>query len=137
MDRAYETAKAINYEKGIAYCLFGSTFRFLINGDYEKALEVCREAREIFAKIRHPIGESRVLTQMGNVYRTPGNLDVALSLFIEAGDILKKSQDEEAFLYIDAKAWNLDGIASIYYDLGDLDYAVRYYRESLPLFPPM
>ncbi len=134
IERAHKISAAIAYEKGIAYSLFGRSFRPLMVADYEKALTLCLEAREIFRKQKYPEGESRILTQLGNMYRSLGDLDKALNLFMEARTVRKESRDRDSFYYNEAKAWNLDGIANIYCDLGDLEYAIIYYRRSLPIF---
>ncbi len=132
--QAYELAKSISYEKGLAISALINGFRHLFTSDYEAALKISYELYELSQKIGDQFIEARALHLRGTIYRTLGDLDQALKSLLDSHNILVKLENKTSPQYKRSFALCLNVLAGVYYDLNNFDYALKYYKEMLLLY---
>ncbi|WP_295771864.1 tetratricopeptide repeat protein [uncultured Mucilaginibacter sp.] len=118
-DKALRLAKKINFTKGVAaaYRIKGLGEHYL--GNNEKAIENYFEALANYQKINNTIGEVRIYLNISTLYQYV-DYDKCLEYLNEARDS-----------YYSAKLDNLDILASIYLNMGNVYQLQANYNKAL------
>jgi signal transduction histidine kinase/DNA-binding response OmpR family regulator len=127
-DHIMEQARAIGYRRGFGRGLNLKGSCYWLEGEYDKALVILKEALSLANRIRERRLEARVLHNLGNVYRDMGDLASVLTHFEKALVIYEELGDEFSQSVI------LTGISNLLYDLNDYDSALEYALKCLPIF---
>jgi tetratricopeptide (TPR) repeat protein len=97
-------------------------------GDMEKALELRREANEIYSKINHLQNLINGYIWIGNMYNHIGDYEQALQNYIHAKIILLDYKDENLL------ATTMINISMVYRHLKQYDNALDYAKQASQLF---
>lgn len=103
-------------------------FSLFYHEQYEKALPAISDLHRVFEEQHDPDGASCLLIFQGSIYRTFGNVDLALKSCWSAHEQLTKSQ-VYPFLFLA----NLNNIAGIYFDRKHYAESIPYYERALAL----
>lgn len=123
-----EQSRAIGYRRGYGRGLNLKGSCYWQQGEYDKGLEVLKDALEIATRIKERRLEARVMHNMGNIYRDMGDLASVLTNFEKALAIYEELGDEFQQSVI------LTSISNLLYDLNDYDSALEYALKCLPIF---
>lgn len=107
---------------------FMGVFR-LVFGNYRDALELLRNAYEIFDDFNHLEGKASSLFSIGLVYRKLGDFSSALEYYEQALKLAQQLNDEQNVSHI------LNNIGIIYDILNDHQKALDCYFKALSKFP--
>ena len=127
-DEALELSRQLAHEAGKAESLFmkGKIY-FQLYSDYQKALELYQQARDIFLKEDRINRATRIMSLTGTINHILGNYKEAEALFEEAYRINKKYNYTEWF------PDNLNDLAGIYMVLNKPEKVFEFYEEALAL----
>ncbi len=121
-------SKTVAYARGIGRGLNLKGSCLSLQGLYDDALAVLRDALSIAERIKDKGLEARVLHNFGNIYRDMGDFANAVTHFEKALTINEEIGDEYAQTVI------LTSISNLLYDLNDYDSALEYALKCLPIF---
>lgn len=127
--KALRTAKAIDFQKGIAGALNGIGVSFFFRAEYDSAIHIFNEVI-LMAKANHDLKNlANAYGNLGNIYNNLGGSVKALHHYLKSKEVLSRSQKNSltvAFI-------NLN-IGKIYTDQGNLEPAKRTYLQALETF---
>ncbi len=103
-------------------------FSYFYTEQYDKALPLLTELTHLFEEEHDPEGAAICLNFQGSIYRTFGNVDLALKSCWSAHAELKKSGNFP-FFYL---ANNIN-LAGIYFDRNHYEEAIPHYEEALDM----
>lgn len=128
-EEANRLAKEIGDDVNFAHSSrFMGVFKFIF-GDYKEALELLRDAYEIFDDYNHLEGKASSLFSIGLVYRKLGDFSTALEYYEQSLKLAEELNDEPNISYV------LNNIGIIYDILGDNQKALDYYFKALSELP--
>jgi tetratricopeptide (TPR) repeat protein len=123
---------AVQYAGGkpvlFCYAKLILAFSFFYSEQYDKALPMLIEAQNLFTEYNEPDGVALCTILQGSIFRTFGNVDLALKLSWSSLDQLSKSGHFPFFLI----ACNVN-IGGIYYDRKHYDEASPHFKDALAL----
>ncbi len=106
------------------------------SGDYKGSLESLYHALELIKESGYDQNESLVQYHIGTTYKYLGDEEKALECFLKSLDIarhLKKSNLNQHDAAATGESYSLNNIGGIYFESGDYENALKYYKESLVL----
>lgn len=103
-------------------------FNYFYSEQYDKALPLLIEVQRLFEEQNDPEGTAICLNFQGSIYRTFGNVDLALKACWAAHDQLSKSGQHPFFLL----ACNVN-IGGIYFDRKHYDEALPHFKSALEM----
>lgn len=127
--QAYELSRTLNYSSGEARALntMAAAFKFL--GDYAKSLKMYNQAKELNMKIRDTDRVAVILNNTADLYIQQGEWQKALTTMRECYAIYQTVYKP----IVSSKSVYLSNIAECFYNLNQLDSAIVYLNEALPL----
>jgi len=120
--KALEINRKLGNAKGEGICLRNIAATYGVTGQYDKALEIYAESLRIGRKVGDPRLEGSICNSMGHLYNQMGKYKEALANFKKALDIFTRAGVPTH------RSMRL--IANLYLDVGKLDEAARFARES-------
>ncbi|MBI3501957.1 MAG: tetratricopeptide repeat protein [Bacteroidetes bacterium] len=109
--------------KASVYNNLGSIF--LVEANYEKAIEQYFNALKMYEQIEDKKGTASVMNNIGNVFYKQGNLAGASDYFQKSYELKKEIGDKKGM------AHTLSNLANIYADQKKYDKAIEYYQSAL------
>jgi tetratricopeptide (TPR) repeat protein len=97
-------------------------------GNWDKAMELCRESQEISEKLGDVHGLASTYGNLGLVYADKGEWDTAIEYYEKSEEISEKLGDVHGL----AQTYNNLGL--VYADKGEWDTAIEYYEKSVEIF---
>ena len=125
---AWAQQHATNKPVLLRYTRLIHVFSLFYHEQYDKALPAISELYRVFEEQHDPDGASCLLIFQGSIYRTFGNVDLALKSCWSAHEQLSKTH-----LYPFLFLANLNNIAGIYFDRKHYIESIPYYERSLEL----
>ena len=127
--QAYELSRTLNYPSGEARALntMAAAYKFL--GDYAKSLKMYNQAKELNMKIRDTDRVAVLLNNTADLYMQQGDWQKALSTMRECYAVYQTVSKP----VVSSKSVYLSNTAECYYNLNQLDSAIVYLNEALPL----
>ena len=127
--QAYELSRTLNYPSGEARALntMAAAYKFL--GDYAKSLKMYNQAKELNMKIRDTDRVAVLLNNTADLYIQQGEWQKALATMRECYAVYQTVSKP----IVSSKSVYLSNIAECYYNLNQLDSAIVYLNEALPL----
>jgi tetratricopeptide (TPR) repeat protein len=121
-------AKEINNKKCLAIALtsYGTIYRN--SGEYKKALSAFDSSLTLFKQLKDSIWEARTTLMIGSVYSEKGDYLKSIELLMESSRKFEGLNDEWS-VRSRSRVKNHIGVA--YYELGDKENALVYFKESL------
>jgi|WetSurMetagenome_2_1015567.scaffolds.fasta_scaffold78604_2 tetratricopeptide (TPR) repeat protein len=120
--------QAANKPVLLRYSKLIHAFSLFYTEQYEKALPAITELHRVFEDQHDPDGAAVLLIFQGSIYRTFGNVDLALKSCWSAHEQLSKSSLFSFFFLA-----NLNNIAGIYFDRKHYAESIPYYERTLEL----
>ncbi len=123
-DSDKENIKAVSYYTLANY--------YLYNSKPDSAYIEIKKANDLVSKEKDPVLKSSILTTLGGYYKSKGSLTKAITMFLEAKNILDNINTEA---YSKEEGFKLKGkilvlnnsLANIYNQLEEYDSAIKYY----------
>ena len=127
--QAYELSQTLNYPSGEARALntMASAYKFL--GDYAKSLKMYNQAKELNLKIRDTDRVAVILNNTADLYIQQGEWQKALATMRECYAVYQTVYKP----VVSSKSVYLCNIAECYYNFNQLDSAIVYLHQALPL----
>ena len=127
--QAYELSRTLNYASGEARSLntMAAGFKFL--GDYAKSLKMYNQAKELNMKIRDTDRVAVILNNTADLYIQQGEWQKALKTMHDCYAIYQTVSNP----VVSSKSVYLSNIAECYYNLNQMDSAIVYLNQALPL----
>lgn len=127
--QAYELSLTLNYPSGEARALntMAAAYKFL--GDYAKSLKMYNQAKELNMKIRDTDRVAVILNNTADLYIQQGEWQKALATMHECYAVYQTVSKP----IVSSKSVYLSNIAECYYNLNQLDSAIVYLNQALPL----
>lgn len=97
-------------------------------GNFARALELFREARDIFIEKEYEPGLANAINAIGTVYWRLGDYTKALEFLLEACQLFEKNGE----IITTGESYN--NIGQIYWDLQNYPKALEYFQKSLDLY---
>jgi len=121
-------AKEINNKKCLAIALtsYGTIYRN--SGEYKKALSAFDSSLTLFKQLKDSIWEARTTLMIGSVYSEKGDYLKSIELLMESSRKYEGLNDDWS-VRSRSRVKNHIGVA--YYQLGDKENALVYFKESL------
>lgn len=121
-------ARRLDYEKGLAYCLYHIGFSDYLRSDHEQAMATLLEAERKMKALDDKHGLGLVQGAMSGVHLSLGDYERALASSFAALKAHRRCGDRTN------EGWLLHGIGSGYHELGDYPRALQYHGEALAVF---
>ncbi|HYV90700.1 MAG TPA: adenylate/guanylate cyclase domain-containing protein [Chitinophagales bacterium] len=125
---AKDLAEKINYPKGLGYALKSKGLVYNIQGNYVEALQVWKEALNVFEVNGIKVGAANMLNNIGVIYYNKGDEANALDYYLKS---LKVSEEIKDTLRIATALTNIGGVYSN--KPATYDKALQFHRNALLL----
>lgn len=127
-DYHYALAQEKNAVKEIVWALNRKGIIYLFQGEYDKAIDIYNEAKDIANPLADPVLTSTIQGNIGNVFGQQKKYLEATQHYAAA---LKVFQDQKNK---NGEARMLNNLGGIYQVIGNYDLALEYYQNSLSIF---
>ncbi|MGQ9863588.1 MAG: tetratricopeptide repeat protein [Bacteroidia bacterium] len=119
-------AQEIGYRAGVGWALRNQAIGYAILGQAQEASSAFKRALEVFQAIGNIKAEGLLLTNLGTLHQTLGELDIALDYLVRGAKLLKNAPE-----YVPFYAQALGNLGSIYAELEQYEVAIEYHQEAL------
>jgi len=122
---ALQIAKASRDSLLIAYCIMDMEAGYRVLGDYDKGMQYCQQALDLFVAMGNEYGESFALQQIGRSYIDQDKFSDALPFSTRALNLIE--QEDAGSMSV---MWSMQDMAEIHAGLGNLDKAEVYIARA-------
>ncbi len=127
--QAYDIAKRLNYERGIAYAQRNLGFMaYYVEGDFAKAEDYIFKALRWFEENDDQLGIALISQGLGIAHWGLGEYERGFEYVQKAKEIFHDAGDKQG------EAWSLNILGVFYYDWEQYNEALDHYRSALEKF---
>ncbi len=129
--KALQISEKANDEKLKAFALKNVGNSYVHSGDYDKAIEIYYQARQLYKNTEDIVGELTILNNICHCHNQAGDFSRSYTIGVSTLNLLQSLLGESSTSPIDAYLFNNTGLAAI--KLGHVQESEEYFNQALTM----